>query len=151
MKAEDRIIHALGDPHRWVDSRKAEGLALVGSLYCRIYPHVCRCGAMRRYDGRVIEPEPAKLMEMIDAPNQWENDMRIGDAVEALEDGKRVQRVGWNGKGMWLEMRDFEYDGLGMRNSVRVVLMKTAQGTYVPWLCSQSDLLASDWSVLEEG
>lgn len=27
--------------------------------------------------------------------------------------------------------------------------MKTANGSIVPWLCSQSDLLATDWALTE--
>lgn len=28
------------------------------------------------------------------------------------------------------------------------VMMRTAQGDFVPWLASQSDILAEDWSVV---
>ena len=30
-------------------------------------------------------------------------------------------------------------------------MMRTAQGTAIPWLCSQSDLLADDWEVIVYG
>lgn len=29
------------------------------------------------------------------------------------------------------------------------VFMRTAQNDFVPWLCSQTDLLANDWEVVE--
>ncbi len=68
--------------------------------------------------------------------------MDIGEAVHAMKRGNRVAREGWNGKGMHLEMQE------GTDNWHPFVLMKTVQGKFVPWLCSQTDLLASDWTVV---
>ena len=31
--------------------------------------------------------------------------MKIGEAIEALKEGKRVQRSGWNGKGLFVFMQ----------------------------------------------
>lgn len=77
--------------------------------------------------------------------------MDIGKAVEAIRDGKKVQRSKWNGKGMHLEL---VWNGKFQRpyKSYEVepfVALYTAQGTWVPWTCSQSDLLADDWEVVE--
>ncbi len=78
--------------------------------------------------------------------------MDFSDALRALKDGKRVARAGWNGKGMWLLLAPgglvSGYDGRDME-AQPYVGMKTAQGTWVPWLCSQTDLLADDWQVVE--
>ena len=69
--------------------------------------------------------------------------MDIGQAVVAMRDGKKVQRAGWNGKGMWLALQvPDEHSKMGLP----YVYMKTAPGPLVPWLCSQTDLLANDWS-----
>lgn len=70
--------------------------------------------------------------------------MNIGDAVAALRRGEVVQRAGWNGKGMHLAL---QVPDLGSKMTEPYVYMKTAQGGLVPWLCSQADLLADDWSV----
>lgn len=70
----------------------------------------------------------------------------IGDAVSAMRAGLRVARAGWNGKGMWLELH--VPDGPS-RLDLPYVVMHTAQGTRVPWLCSQTDLLAIDWVTVE--
>lgn len=70
----------------------------------------------------------------------------IGHAVKEMQDGKRVQRNGWNGKGMWLELQRPDAQS---KMTLPYVYMKTAQGDLVPWLCSQTDLLAIDWSVVE--
>ena len=69
--------------------------------------------------------------------------MNIGEAVEALKRGGKVQRAGWNGKGMWLELQEPDN---GSKMTLPYVYMYTAQGDLVPWLCSQTDLLADDWS-----
>jgi hypothetical protein len=68
----------------------------------------------------------------------------IGEAVKALWDGKRVCRAGWNGKGMWLALQ--RADGM---MTLPYVYMRTAQGDLVPWLCSQTDLLAVDWMLVD--
>lgn len=76
----------------------------------------------------------------------------IGWAVKQMWNGDKVQRQGWNGKGMWLFLvRDWD-----VRNEPPLqgptrpfVAMKTVDGAVVPWLCSQSDLLATDWEIVD--
>ena len=66
----------------------------------------------------------------------------IGWAIEQLGHGNRVCRSGWHGKGMWLKLqRPDEHSKM----TLPYVYMSTAQGDLVPWLCSQTDLLAEDW------
>ena len=79
--------------------------------------------------------------------------MHFGQALKAMESGKRVARVGWNGKGMWLRLIEFyQLDGhpytLGLK-LLPWIGMKTADNGFVPWLASQTDILATDWEVLE--
>lgn len=69
----------------------------------------------------------------------------IGEAVKNLRDGKRVSRAGWNGKGMYLEL---QVPDANSKMSLPYVYMKTADNHLVPWLCSQTDLLASDWGIV---
>lgn len=84
----------------------------------------------------------------------------IGWAVKEMQDGKRVRRSGWNGKGMYLFLvpgSRFVVQGdrpmgkacpelVGKEVNYHAhVDMKTATGDVVPWLCSQSDLLDNDW------
>jgi hypothetical protein len=68
--------------------------------------------------------------------------MDIGQAVKELQNGKLVRRAGWNGKGMWLELQEPDEHS---KMTLPYVYMSTAQGDLVPWLCSQTDLLANDW------
>lgn len=88
--------------------------------------------------------------------------MDFGEALKALKAGKKVQREGWNGKGMWLYLvpgSTFEVsEGRPLAAHIPVgtqveyhahIDMKTAQGYHVPWLASQADILADDWAIIE--
>jgi hypothetical protein len=76
--------------------------------------------------------------------------LSFGQAIDAMKSGKRVRREGWNGKGMWLVLRDCE-DVFYKNRPVRPhVMMCTAQGDYVPWVASQTDILADDWRTFPE-
>lgn len=66
----------------------------------------------------------------------------IGWAVKQLGAGLRVTRPGWNGKGMYLEL---QVPDANSKMSLPYVYMRTADGHLVPWLASQTDLLATDW------
>jgi hypothetical protein len=68
----------------------------------------------------------------------------IGWAVKELWNKQRVCRSGWNGKNMYLEL---QIPDANSKMSLPYVYMKTAQGDLVPWLCSQTDLLATDWEI----
>lgn len=80
--------------------------------------------------------------------------MSFGHAIEMLKAGHKVARDGWNGKGMYiLHVRKGYYDvGLTLAGSRANLLpwigMKTADGSFVPWLASQTDMLADDWVVV---
>lgn len=67
-------------------------------------------------------------------------------ALAVLNEGKKVAREGWNGKGMHIELQ-VPTDTSKM--TLPYIFMKTAQGDLVPWLASQTDLLANDWVIVE--
>ena len=71
--------------------------------------------------------------------------MNFGDALSALKEGKRVSRTGWNGKGMWLEL---QVPDAHSKMTLPYIYMKTAQDDLVPWLASQTDVLAEDWGIV---
>jgi hypothetical protein len=71
--------------------------------------------------------------------------MGIGIAIEFMRNGHRVLRDGWNGKNMWLALQVPDEHS---KMTLPYVYMKTADGNLVPWLCSQTDLLANDWRVI---
>jgi hypothetical protein len=88
--------------------------------------------------------------------------MSFGLAIEAMRLGNKVTRFGWNGKGMYLyyvpEGRYLPTTEAGKAIAAEqedglvpyaaYVAMKTASGDVVPWLASQTDILASDWEIV---
>lgn len=68
-------------------------------------------------------------------------------AVAALKEGTRVQRTGWNGRGMWLELQRPDAHS---KMTLPYIYMKTADNHLVPWLASQTDVLAEDWGTIDE-
>lgn len=80
----------------------------------------------------------------------------FGEAIKALKSGNRVARAVWNGKGMWLRLVQGTEWGLPLLAFPEVlnhrlapfILMKTADNQLVPWLASQTDILADDWVVV---
>ena len=84
----------------------------------------------------------------------------IGWAVKEMQNGEKVQRAGWNGKGMFLYyvppgeypartgVAKAEWGEDALVPYQAYIAMKTVQGTVVPWLCSQTDLLAMDWEIV---
>ena len=71
--------------------------------------------------------------------------MEIGQAVQALREGRRVIRAGWNGKEQFLML---QVPDAHSKMSLPYVYIRTVQGDLVPWICSQTDLLAQDWQVM---
>lgn len=91
--------------------------------------------------------------------------MDFGAALTALRDGKKVERSGWNGRGMYIVLQQGYPDGIGINaNTAKAtgipegtmcrfrpyLMMWTAQEDFVPWVASQTDLLADDWEVVPE-
>lgn len=87
--------------------------------------------------------------------------MNFGSALQALENGQKVAREGWNGRGMFIFLvpgSRFEVNRpplLGIYpegteiNYRPHIDMKTVDGEIVPWLASQTDVLAEDWVIVE--
>lgn len=69
-------------------------------------------------------------------------DMTFGEAIEALKSDRRVSRQGWNGKGQFLGL---QLPDSMSQNTLPYIWIRTAQGQRVPWLASQTDMLAEDW------
>ena len=77
-----------------------------------------------------------------------EVEMNFGDALAALKAGKRVCRAGWNGKGLWLELQRPAANSKMTLPYVYLNYPEDSQhtpGARVPWLASQTDMLAEDW------
>ena len=80
--------------------------------------------------------------------------MNFGQALELLKDGKKLCRKGWNGKGIYIELqRPDEHSKMTLpyiyivTNSLITDNPDAPKGV-VPWLASQTDLLAEDWELI---
>lgn len=71
----------------------------------------------------------------------------FGWALRELRFGNHVTRAGWNGKGMWIALQKPDVNS---KMTLPYIYMCTAGGGFVPWLASQSDLLAYDWDSVTE-
>jgi hypothetical protein len=86
--------------------------------------------------------------------------MNFSDALNELKKGKLICRSGWNGKDMFLFL--FKQEGVIIKHpypddyipekgevigydALPFIMMKTANSKCVPWLASQTDILADDW------
>ena len=79
---------------------------------------------------------------------------------QVLEHGKRASRTGWNGTDMFIFLvpestfsvsREPLLSILGEGTQVSYhghIDMRTANGQIVPWLCSQTDIMAEDWELV---
>lgn len=107
--------------------------------------------------------------EQFDAAYQPTTAMSFGHAIVALEAGHKVSREGWNGKGMFLyyvsansypaqtdvakaywadKATSFTENNIPKVPYGAYIAMKTAQENVVPWLASQTDVLAKDWGIV---
>jgi len=77
-------------------------------------------------------------MVNIDAPFE--------QALAWVKDGKRIARLGWNGTGMWVALQVPDEHS---KMTLPYLYLSTVGGKLVPWLASQTDLLASDWIIVE--
>ena len=83
------------------------------------------------------------------------DNMNFGLALESMKRGLPVARDGWNGKGMWLMLitsADYNVTKSEVLGRVKLpwIGMKTADGGFMPWLASQTDMLADDWTIVGE-
>lgn len=97
--------------------------------------------------------------EQFDNAYAADGNLTFGDAIYLLKQGKAVARAGWNGKNMYLIL----IAGTTVQHSINAhygdiadpvpvldaIYMKTALGELVPWLASQTDLLAEDYCIIE--
>lgn len=97
--------------------------------------------------------------------------MNFGEALQALKDGKKVQRSGWNGANMFIVLMPPlflpPYNTQGTERKVNdrtakwigedqpldcqpYIAMYTAKKQWQPgWLASQADVLSEDWQIVD--
>jgi hypothetical protein len=71
--------------------------------------------------------------------------MNFGQAIEALKQGKKVCRSGWNGKGMWLALQTPDANS---KMGHPYIYMSDVSGKLFPWNPNNLDVLAEDWETV---
>lgn len=87
--------------------------------------------------------------------------MDFSSALLDAKHGRKIWRAGWNGKGMYVVLQKAYPQGIPINKNTAeatglsegtvcrflpYLMMKTADDSFVPWLVSQTDLLAEDWA-----
>ena len=73
--------------------------------------------------------------------------MNFSEALRAIKKGERVSRIGWNGKGMYLELQTPDENS---KMGKPYIFIKIVTDELVPWVASHGDLLADDWFRIDE-
>ncbi len=84
--------------------------------------------------------------------------MNFGQAIEAMKQGKRVARTGWNGKEQYIELatsisyvntKSETINALHKAIGNNAIAFVGTSGVQLGWLASQADILAEDWIIFE--
>ena len=95
--------------------------------------------------------------EAFEEANRVITALPFGHAIEAAKVGKKIARAGWNGKGIFVRMAFDVSENGGDRIANHLLIDTTGlEGTndvaprnVIPWLASQTDLLAQDWMIVD--
>jgi hypothetical protein len=92
--------------------------------------------------------------EQFDKEYRHCKNLTFGLAIESLKLGNKVSRAGWNGKSMFIFLVHRPpllgiYPNVEEVNYNPHIDMMTANKHVVPWTCSQSDMLADDWYIVD--
>ena len=87
-----------------------------------------------------------------------QRDMSFGLVIEALKNGHKARRRGWNGRNQYIELAsaisyktpngkivNAEHNAIGNQ----AIAFCGTSGVQMGWLASQADMLADDWELLE--
>lgn len=82
--------------------------------------------------------------------------MNFSTALDSVKLGQKITREGWNGKGLWVELQIPDEGSKMTRPYLYLVSPKGSTNQFgsdvkdfelVPWLASQTDILADDWTI----
>jgi len=94
------------------------------------------------------------------APMNQSSDLNFSSALSLLKQGVKLQRAGWNGKGMFVYLVAGSHFAVNRPPLLGIypegtpidyrphIDMKAADGSCVPLVASQTDILANDWRVV---
>ena len=72
--------------------------------------------------------------------------MNIGDAIECMRAGAKLTRRGWNGPAQWIALQTPDENS---KMCKPYIYISPVDGELVPWLASQTDILADDWETVD--
>lgn len=119
-----------------------------------------------RYDDKYTSWLPKDAFEKgcSELETEFSETFSFGTAIEALKQGLKVARKGWNGKNMYLSLQEgslipkerarsgaakcLAEEGVEEIKILPHIDMRSAQGEcVVGWVASQTDMLAEDWMI----
>lgn len=166
-------VSKTGQVLRWVVLTMENGFAVVGKPSCSVSPENDNAElgekiAVQNAQDEVWALEGYALKQRLfeQAAEQKPHPVEVkkvsklmlgvpfGVAIEALKNGRRVARSGWNGVGIFIELQ--VPDAHSKMTSPYIFINTTglqtdnpdAPKSLVPWLASQTDMLAEDWQVV---
>lgn len=120
---------------------------------------------IQQTDGEIYPCKPDIFEATYDMgyAKEFPEEMKFGDAIEAMKQGLKVARKGWNGSGMFAYyVPENKYPASRNEHGTMVgvfpddmvpyrhyLALKTAQGDVATWAPSCSDALAEDWQIVQ--
>ena len=71
--------------------------------------------------------------------------MSFSGELDYIKGGSKLSRLNWNGPGQYIQLQVPDENS---KMSLPYIYITTVQGNRVPWLASQTDLLANDWELV---
>lgn len=120
---------------------------------------------LNTYDENLIHKNSYKIyiIDVLFACENVKDNLDFGVAIKNIRHGNKMSRKGWNGKetfiyyvpsGNYKPVTDVATKSCtntdGLVPYGEYIAMKTVDGTVVPWLASQEDVLARDWMIVED-
>ena len=111
-------------------------------------------------NGPALTPGPCDCGFAVKAPEP-ETGGDFGDAIEAMRNGRKVARAGWNGKGMYAYYVPAAVKYVATTDTAKeafggalvpyrpYLALKTAQNDVATWSPSTSDVFADDWFIVD--
>lgn len=95
----------------------------------------------------LYEDAAETAFEAHNGPSMIANGLTFSAALQMLHAGLRIARKGWNGNGQWVAMYSPDAGSVMDRP---FIFISPVDGNRVPWVASQTDILADDWCVFAD-
>lgn len=143
------------------------------AVFARITTHegeeTLDCDDILVYSNTLEEKIPTPIEKILTLESNKMNELvNFGEALEALKQGYRIQRKGWNGKEMFLfllpasdniptkaihdpklkEVIEKEVGGDTFKALGSIRMFTADKKVLTGWLASQTDMLSEDWVIL---